>query len=477
MSLRVTNQTFLRQALSSFAFRNQQSSKLQQQISTGLRILRPSDDPAGLRNALSRRIEDAGYEDQLATLADVETTLNQSVSSLLEANRLIQTARATVIDAVAPGSEGVRNVHAAELESIIDRLFSIANARDDHGHLYGGTATATPPFKRTDAGIVYVGGDRTGTAFIGNTLDLEVRFTGDEIFLATERGLTAIQGETGAQIGAGTPSATGRANLVVTHTSTTFAAGSGVQAGASSAAGDTIIGPAGAHTLNIVDTSGTGQFGTVSLNGGTPVNFTNADTDLQVTADDGSVVHLDLSNITPGFNGDVDITSSGELSIEGSASTVPIDFSTSQIVTDAAGGVTPIDSSGIRSTGVDRIDYPGTQGLFGTLIAIRDELLASDGVSSEELQESLQTAIGDLSRHADRVTSVIGEQSATLESIELFTNRLQDLQVEVRQYISDVEGVDLTTAILELQNEQTLSQFGLAIVPQLFDQNLLNFLS
>ena len=59
-----------------------------------------------------------------------------------------------------------------------------------------------------------------------------------------------------AAAGTDTDSATGQAVLTISHTATTFAAGSGVQAGTSSPGGDTILGPAGAHTLTIIDTSG-----------------------------------------------------------------------------------------------------------------------------------------------------------------------------------------------------------------------------
>src|SRR5439155_11953260 len=101
-----------------------------------------------------------------------------------------------------------------------------------------------------------------------------------------------------------------------THTSTTYQAGSGVQTGSGSAAGDTVIGPAGAHQLTIVDTSGTGAAGTVSLDGGPAVAFTNADTNLKVSGPNGQVVFVDTTAITANFNGTVNITANGTVSVD-----------------------------------------------------------------------------------------------------------------------------------------------------------------
>src|SRR5690606_13494775 len=134
-----------------------------------------------------------------------------------------------------------------------------------------------------------------------------------DVFQPIARGKTLFLGGTGAAPGTGTDSALGRGTLIVSHTSTTYTAGSGVAAGTSSADGDTIIGPAGAHILTIEDTSGTGAFGTVSLNGGPPVSFTNGDTNLKVIGPLDEVVYLDTTAITAGFSGDVEITADGTL--------------------------------------------------------------------------------------------------------------------------------------------------------------------
>ena len=109
-------------------------------------------------------------------------------------------------------------------------------------------------------------------------------------------------------------------------------------AGASSPQNDTVLGPLGANSIRINDTSGTGASGTVSLNGGPEVEWTLADTDLIVTDTDGRQVHLDLSGIAAGFSGDIDFVSDGTVSVDGGLTEVAIDFSASQTIVDSTTG-------------------------------------------------------------------------------------------------------------------------------------------
>ena len=145
--------------------------------------------------------------------------------------------------------------------------------------------------------------------------------------------------------------------VLVKHTSTTFAGTSGVTSGKSGAARDTVIGPAGANKLAIKDTSGKGAAGTVSLNGGKNVAFTNLDADLKVIGPLGEVVYINTTSIAAGFNGSVAMTANGTLSADAGATSVPIDFSENQIVKNASTGEeTKVDSRKIRKTGTHYTD-------------------------------------------------------------------------------------------------------------------------
>ena len=86
------------------------------------------------------------------------------------------------------------------------------------------------------------------------------------------------------------------------------------------------MGAIGTHSLQIDDTSGTGASGTISHNGDRPFNFTSADPDLQLFGPQREAVYVNTITITAGFSGRVDILAVGTVSLDGRASTAPINL-------------------------------------------------------------------------------------------------------------------------------------------------------
>jgi flagellin-like hook-associated protein FlgL len=263
----------------------------------------------------------------------------------------------------------------------------------------------------------------------------------------------------------------------VQHTTTTYAAGSGVQPGASSAAGDTVIGPAGAHQLVINDTSGTGAFGTVSLNGGPAVIYTNANTDLAVIGADGEVVHVDTTAISAGFAGSVAITANGTLSIDGGTTVTAIDFIANQGIVDGGdGSIAYIDSQNVRRTGEDAVEFADTLDVFATLARLRDELRNAEGRSPQENSAALGRRLSDFDRLSDHLLGVIGDQGVTLQQFDQMQARAEVRELLAEQTLAETEGTDYATAALQLQQQQAAIQFSLASIVRVFDSSILNYL-
>jgi hypothetical protein len=250
-----------------------------------------------------------------------------------------------------------------------------------------------------------------------------------------------------------------------------------VQPGTSSAAGDTILGPAGANTLVIDDTSGTGASGTISLNGGPPVAFTNADTNLEVAGPNGEVVHVNTTAITPGFNGTVNITANGTLSVDGGASTQPITFSGDQVVTNSkTGAVTNVDSTKIRTTGDTSLDYTGTADAFQVLIALRNDLENASGLSSTQLSQTLSQRMGEIQQAGKGSLDATGKQSATLQSLQSLQQRLTNVQLDTKQTTSDLQSADISAVAIGIQSQQNLLSLTYASAARIMNLSLLNFL-
>ncbi|MCA9154148.1 MAG: flagellar hook-associated protein FlgL [Planctomycetales bacterium] len=481
MNLRVTPNLFVTQAQQAAALHTRNLSELQLQASTGLRLLRPSDDPVAIRTVLASKAQSARIDTQLNNIQTARQRLDQGVTNLLDANNILTSAKQLAFDGRQSIDPVERQTLAAQVDRLLDRLVQTANADESGKYLFGGESNESQPFELTGSGanasVRYQGANIRGTITTTSGASIDSLYTGREIFQSQSRGDTIVLGNTGAAVGTAADSGVGGATLSVAHTSTSFAAGSGVLTGTDSATGDTVLGPAGAHKLTIVDTSGTGAFGTISLDGGPEVNFTAADTNLLVTSGTGDKVYLDTTAITAGFSGDVDITGTGTLSTDGGATTIPIDFSANQqVVNSVTGQVTNIDSSGILRAGEASVEFSGTADAFTVLKQLREDLLNTRGLSNEELGDALNRRVADLDRHRDNILTIVGDQSATLESLEATQQRLEEVQLNLAGVISDRESADMVEVVLNLQNEQNMLQYTFATTSRLFDINLLNFL-
>ncbi len=479
MDLRVTFQSSVDSALLRLRTATDQLGVTTEQAATGKRILQPSDDPVGAVSLMTFQAQEQSLTTNLSNIQDATASLNSSVSTLQTVSNLFTQARSIAINATNSGNDqNALNTLAQQVDGLLNRLVDLASTQDGGHYLFSGTASNTAPFTLNGAGTyTYQGSDDRASAIVGQGQTVDTYYSGREIFQATQRGATLYSGTTGAAAGTGTDSATGRGTLLVQHTSTTYAAGSGVQPGSGSAAGDTILGPAGTHTLRIVDTSGNGSAGTVSLDNGPAVPFSSRDTNLKVTTPGGGTVFLNTTAITPGFNGTVLITANGSLSTDNGATTVPINFSGNQVVTDSTtGGVTNVNSTNIRATGTNTLDYAGTNDAFQSLQALRDDLRNTQGLPQQQQFQAISQHLTDLERVQSNILSVVGAQSADLQNLQGLQTQVQGVQLQTRQMISNVGDADIGQVLTNLQAQQNLLQVTLATTAKMFDQNLLNYL-
>lgn len=191
MNIRVTGQT---QVANAIAYQRQQYAaltKYQDQISSGLRVKLPSDDPSqfpALAQAKAASLRLAMYSQ---TIANSTTDLNAGVDALQEVNNILVRAKEIALEGANSTTEpqGGYEALAREVDSLIDRALRAANARQDDKYLFAGTATTTPPFRvdTTDsagrpATIAYDGSAERSRVLVGPGETIEVRYAGDTVF-------------------------------------------------------------------------------------------------------------------------------------------------------------------------------------------------------------------------------------------------------------------------------------------------------
>jgi flagellar hook-associated protein 3 FlgL len=207
----------------------------QNQITTGKRVNKASDDPVAAaraeralaslnRTATSQRAVDAS-----------KVVMTQTESSLGDAGNLLQSARALLVQAGnATLNDSDRQSIATQLQSIRGQLLSIANQDNGAGtYIFGGQGATQKPFVDTATGVQYAA--TTGQTQTGASVGLPLTTDGKAAWLSARTGngvfvTSAAPGVTGATIDTGSvadPSAlTGASyslNFTVTGGVTTYA--------------------------------------------------------------------------------------------------------------------------------------------------------------------------------------------------------------------------------------------------------------
>ncbi len=131
----------------------------QRQISSGRRILRPSDDPIAASRALEIR-ESIGRLEQFDRNANIAgSRLAQEESLLGSVNNLLQRVRELALQANnATQSDESRKAIAVEMREHLDQLLQIANQKDGSGsYLFAGNMESTTPVARVGSAFTYNG--------------------------------------------------------------------------------------------------------------------------------------------------------------------------------------------------------------------------------------------------------------------------------------------------------------------------------
>ena len=145
-----------------------QLEQTQNQISSGVKVALPSDDPVAAVRIASLQQQQQANDQYGKNISAATNRLNLDEQGLSDATTLIQHIRDLVVQgsntATLTGSD--RQSIATEIQSSLQSLQDIANRKDSNGdYLYSGLATQTQPFVTSASGTVQYAGDQ-GTRMI-----------------------------------------------------------------------------------------------------------------------------------------------------------------------------------------------------------------------------------------------------------------------------------------------------------------------
>jgi len=201
-------------------------ARLQEQISTGARINRASDNPADASRILRLRSQSYNLDHYIDNLDDVVLTMNHGYNLMSEVQDAVVSVK-TVLTQAASGSYSAENrvTIATTVDSALEQVVSLANAAILGRHVFAGSNSSALPYEvtREDGKIVsvrYVGGDQDMPVPVAPGVMYSGQLVGDDVFRSDGREAPEFLGSTGVAGGTGTSSITGDVWLSMAHTLT-----------------------------------------------------------------------------------------------------------------------------------------------------------------------------------------------------------------------------------------------------------------
>jgi len=192
MATRVNLETFISSTLANVQKSTSNMSRLQEQISTGKKVNRASDDPAGARKILSLRSEDLRLDQYASNIQTATQSLDFSAAALSNTSDILQRITELTMQGVNGATDqSGRTIIANEINQLLETIMQSANSQRLGRYTFAGTETTTEPFVATRnssgniSAVSYNGNRETIQYNVGPNTNTTVNLTGDEVFVKT----------------------------------------------------------------------------------------------------------------------------------------------------------------------------------------------------------------------------------------------------------------------------------------------------
>lgn len=435
---------------------NQLQAKLlhtQQQIAAGRRILTPADDPANAARALEISQSDATNTQYAANRVEANHSLSLSEAVLKNVTSLLQVVKTTAIESGGALSASDKQALASDLKGRMDELVGLANSTDGIGnYLFSGYQGKAQPFVSNVSGVQYEADDGQRLVQVSSTRRMAATDSGADIFMRVKNGngtfiaaqasgpvtlsSSAAIAPDGVTVTIAAPANTSTLVVGATVTGGGFPAGTMVQSIVNattfvvSQAGTAIASPPGT-TLQV----GNGNSGSGIVSQGmvtSPTAITGHNYQLTFGVAAGTITY-GVTDTTTGA-----ALSAGNPYIAGQA--ISFDGIQFNIVGTPANGdtfsVSPSSNESIFQTISDLIAALGRGG------------------SPTQFTNSLNKALNSLDRGLENVLTVRASLGSRLQELDALQNIGEDLGLQFKQSLSQLQDVDYNKAITDLTQQR-----------------------
>ncbi|MBN4077830.1 flagellar hook-associated protein FlgL [Nitrospina gracilis] len=505
MVTRVTSQAQQANSLQNIFRITENLFKAQQEIATGKRINRPSDDPAGMRDALLLRTGVNQANQFIRNINNNRIFIQAGDTTLQSINlNLIRAKELAVSELGGASNAETRGFAASELDQIISQVFETANTKVKNQFIFSGTNFRVQPFSSEASGAIYLGNSESFQVGVANNISIDFSIPGSQV-LAVDLNPKITNNTLVSSLNGGAG---------ITPGSISISDRSGNTASISVNSTDTIgslisnINSAGVNVTASINSSGNGlqlvDNSTVITQSLTVSEVSGGSTAMELGIlgkRDGTLSGSDLnpvmttSTLISNLEGGNGLTLNDINIVNGAASgTVTLSSATTlgdviNLINNAGLNVTAsINSAGnslqitsnnsstvavVRNIGTDEtaesLGLGGGKNIFTTLFKLRDAFQKDDTYAILASLDTLDSSLASVNNSR----AIIGASLSRVDNSSFV--RAQEI-VDRSEQLSKIEDADVIKSASDLANLQFALQATLSATAQILQPTLLDFL-
>lgn len=169
-AIRITQGIITQRTLSNINSQLLRLSRFQEQLATGRRLNRPSDDPVDVRRAIEIQTAISQNERYISNITDARPHLLESETMIQQVVNLIHRAKELTLQAASDtNAQEQLDFIAIEIDQLLEAATVAANHRTGGRSIFAGTRTLADAY-----GITRVAGEITAVAYQGNTQNIAI---------------------------------------------------------------------------------------------------------------------------------------------------------------------------------------------------------------------------------------------------------------------------------------------------------------
>jgi flagellar hook-associated protein 3 FlgL len=189
-------ETYLTNYLSnSVTTSSSQLAHVEGELSSGLALTQPSDNPAGTAQVMSLNDSLSNITQYQTDATNANNYMSFTDSTLQNVQNLLTQARSVATAAASGGTLNAdeQAANASQISSIVNQITTLANTQLNGNYIFSGTQTATQPYAPGDTTYTYNGNTAAMSATIGPNQQVQVNTPGSAVFAPIFSALQSLQ--------------------------------------------------------------------------------------------------------------------------------------------------------------------------------------------------------------------------------------------------------------------------------------------